>query len=115
MPTGTHTAQMLVEAACPNPRADIVPCGDFLRADGVGVRAQRAEFHRRVAENAGIRRLAAQIASGKGCADLLLQLRADIHHGQRNAERLCGGFRLRSALRLSDVQIQPVHLIFFFQ
>ena len=24
MPTGTHTAKMLVEAACPKPRADIV-------------------------------------------------------------------------------------------
>ena len=68
-------------------RAGVVPGGDGLRAETVGRFEQGAELHRRVAEDAGIGRLAAQIALTERRADLFLELRADVEDLERELEK----------------------------
>ena len=68
-------------------RAGVVPGGDGLRAETVGRLEQGAELYRRVAEDAGIGRLAAQIALTERRADLFLELRADVEDLERELEK----------------------------
>ena len=99
----------LVERSVFNAR--IVTGRDLFGADAVGLGEQRAEFYRRVAEDAGIGCLAAQVALAKRRAHLLVQLLPDVKHRQLDAHARGGLDRLKARLFIRVVEIQPVHLI----
>ena len=102
-------APALVERAAPGAR--VMPGRDALRADAVGLGKQRAEFQRRIAENTGIGRLAAQIALAKGRADLFRQLRLYVQHAQGKTHAHGGVLRLKARFFIRVVEIQGVYLV----
>ena len=95
--------------------ADIVAGGDIARAMRVGKALQRRHFHGRIAQHAGIRRLAAQIGRGKGRAHALLHRPAHILDGQLDPGARGGGAgRLLSSGR-AVFQIQRQNPVFPLQ
>ena len=90
-------------------RSGIMPGGDVLCPDALRFVQQSAKLDRRVAENAGVRRLAAEIRFGKRGADVLLHCLAAVGDRERNGE---GSGGLARGVRAGEtvIEIQPVNL-----
>ena len=90
-------------------RSGIMPGGDVLCPDALRFVQQSTELDRRVAENAGVRRLAAEIRFGKRGTDVLLHCLAAVGDRERNGE---GSGSLARGVRAGEtiIEIQPVNL-----
>lgn len=86
-----------------------MPGGDVLCPDALRFVQQGAELDRRVAENAGVRRFAAEIRLGKRGADVFLHRLAAVADRERNGE---GSGGLARGVRAGEtvIEIQPVNL-----
>ena len=84
--------------------------GNKLRAEAVRLPDQHRKFHAGIAEDAGIRRLAAEVAVRKRAADLFLQRFMHVQHRKLHAHALGGDDRLPPGLFACIVEVHPVYL-----
>ena len=110
--TAEHVALVIFRLPAVNGavfRFGIMPRGNVPCPESARFVQKSAELDRRVAENAGIRRLAAEIRLGKRGADIFLHRLTTVGNRKRNGERsgsLARGVRPREAV----IEIQPVNL-----
>ena len=83
----------------------------MLRADALRFGQKIFEFDAGVADDAGIGRLAPEIALRKGAADLFLQLRLHVQHREGDADKFRRADSVLPGGPVRVVQIQPVHLM----
>ena len=83
----------------------------MLRADPVSLGKKIFEFYAGIADDAGIGRLAPEIALRKGAADLFFQLRLYIQHGEGNADEFRRVYGVIPGGLARVVQIQAMHLM----
>ena len=92
-------------------RAGIVPGRDKLRTDTVGDGDKRFELDAGVADDAGVRRLTAQVHLGKRAADVLLKLTLDVDDRQSYPHALRGGHGVKPSALLRVIEVHTVHLM----
>ena len=88
-----------------------MPGRDKLRTDTVGDGDKRFELDARVADYAGVRRLAAQVRLGKRAADVLLKLTLDVDDRQSYPHALRGGHGVKPSALLRVIEVHTVHLM----
>ena len=83
----------------------------MLRADALRFGQKIFELDAGVADDAGIGRLTPEITLRKGAADLFLQLRLHVQHGEGNADKFRRADGVLPGGPVRIVQIQPDHLM----